>query len=375
MSSLKLNGEKLQHFSEALRDAFTVQRLKEMLRFRLDKRLDDYSLGEDYKEIVFELITSAEAEGWTAELVVAARQSNPGNSLLQALAEDVALAASAPKLERIVKAANPYLDVALFRQRLGEIETQVCRIEITTAAGTVFGTGFLVGPDVVMTNYHVMDVVISGKAKPTDAVFRFDYKRLSNAVISQGTTFSLTAADWLIDSSPTSPVDSKPEPKPGVPKPDELDYAIVRLEGSPGTKPAGAKPDPNAVPRGWIPVKKQADLANVPDLPPASPLLIMQHPDGTPLKLALDMSGVVGPNGNKTRVKYNVNTEGGSSGSPCFNAAWELVALHHSGDPNFDPEHKPEYNEGIPVSAILQLLTSRGKLTPRDDHYEIGARP
>jgi hypothetical protein len=96
-------------------------------------------------------------------------------------------------------------------------------------------------------------------------------------------------------------------------------------------------------------------------LAPEAPLLILQHPDSAPLKLALDMSGVLGPNGNGTRVKYSVNTEGGSSGAPCFNTDWQLVALHHSGDPNFDPDHKPAYNEGIPIGAILALLTERGK--------------
>ena len=355
MASLDLNGGQLEQLSEALRDAFSVQRFREMLKFKLGKRLDDYSLGEDYKEIVFEVITAAEAEGWTAELIQASRQSNPGNARLQALAQEVALASSTVELERTVKAENPYLDVEVFRTRLGQIEVQVCRIEIPTPRGTVFGTGFLVGPDVIMTNHHVMDAVISGRAKPDTASFRFDYKRLPDAVISEGTVFKLAPAEWLIDSSPPSDVDSKREPKPGVPKPDELDYAIVRLAGSPGTKAAGPKPDPKDPPRGWIAMEKSAVA------PPGSPLLIMQHPEAAPLKLAIDMGGVIGGNPNDTRLKYKVNTEGGSSGAPCFNANWDLVALHHSGDPNFDPDHKPEYNEGIPVHAILQLLDARGK--------------
>jgi hypothetical protein len=244
--------------------------------------------------------------------------------------------------------------VEIFRTRLGQIETQVCRIEIPTPRGTVFGTGFLLGPDVVMTNHHVMDVVISNKVKPDAAIFRFDYKRISDAIVSQGAVFKL-AADWLLDSSPPSDVDSQREPKPGVPKPDELDYALVRLEGSPGSTPAGHKPDPRDPPRGWINVDKPAAAA------PGSPLLIMQHPDAAPLKLAMDMSGVIGLNGNATRLKYTINTEGGSSGAPCFNADWHLVALHHSGDPNFDAGHTPEYNEGIPLQAILDLLAARGK--------------
>jgi hypothetical protein len=362
MASLDLKGAQLERLSEALRRAFPVQRLREMLTYKLDKRLDDYALGGDYKEIAFELITSAEAEGWTAELMQAAREANPGNAALQALAQEVALASTTSALERTIKEKNPYLDVEIFRTRLGQIETQVCRIEIPTPKGTVYGTGFLLGPDVVMTNHHVMDVVISGKAKPEVAIFRFDYKRVADAVVSEGAVYKLAAADWLIDASPPSDVDSKREPKPGVPKPDELDYAIVRLQDSPGSTPAGLKPDPKDSPRGWIDVEKAAEA------PAASPLLIMQHPSAAPLKLALDMSGVIGLNGNGTRLRYTVNTEGGSSGAPCFNADWNLVALHHSGDPNFDPDHKPEYNEGIPVDAILQLLAARGKRAALGQH-------
>jgi V8-like Glu-specific endopeptidase len=61
---------------------------------------------------------------------------------------------------------------------------------------------------------------------------------------------------------------------------------------------------------------------------------------------------------NNTRVRYRTNTEEGSSGSPCFNQDWELVALHHSGDPNF--ERPATYNEGIPFEAILKRLAAKG---------------
>jgi hypothetical protein len=354
MASLNLTGSQLRQLSEALRDAFTVQRLREVLKFRLDKRLDDYSLGSDYQEIVFELMTAAEAEGWTGELLTAARQSNPGNAKLQAFAQEVGLAAVTPALERTIREKSPYLDVEMFRTRLAELENQVCRIEVVTPKGTVYGTGFLVAPNLVMTNHHVMDQVIAGKVQPTACTLRFDYKRTSSATVSEGTTVKL-ADDWLVDSSPPSEIDLKPEPKPGVPATNELDYALVRVAGEPGKEASGCGADPKAPPRGWI------ALAEV-DPPAAdSPLLILQHPDSAPLKLALDMSGVIGQNSNGTRLQYRVNTEGGSSGAPCFTPDWKLVALHHSGDPNFDLDHKPAYNEGIPVGAILNLLADRGK--------------
>jgi hypothetical protein len=92
------------------------------------------------------------------------------------------------------------------------------------------------------------------------------------------------------------------------------------------------------------------------------PLLILQHPkkpdqylqtvDLHPLRFAFDV--VTEVNENSSRVRYKVNSEPGSSGSPCFDPDWNLVALHHSGDPR---EIVPaEYNEGIPISSIRRAL-------------------
>ena len=95
------------------------------------------------------------------------------------------------------------------------------------------------------------------------------------------------------------------------------------------------------------------------DFSAAAPLLIFQHPDGSPLKVAPDFAGMIGLNPNGTRVRYKNNTDGGSSGSPCFNAEFEPVALHHSGDPKI--KGAADYNEGIPLRKIRALLRSRGK--------------
>jgi hypothetical protein len=78
------------------------------------------------------------------------------------------------------------------------------------------------------------------------------------------------------------------------------------------------------------------------------------------LELAMDTSAIIGVNHGRTRVRYRTNTEPGSSGSPCLSPDFELLALHHSGDPDFDPSHKPEYNQGIPMDLIAKLLRDRG---------------
>jgi V8-like Glu-specific endopeptidase len=89
------------------------------------------------------------------------------------------------------------------------------------------------------------------------------------------------------------------------------------------------------------------------------PLMIAQHPDGKPLKLAVDTDSVIGLNPTGTRVRYATNTEAGSSGSPVFDLEWNLVALHHFGDPAY--EHPPSYNQGVPIDLIQKRIAAQGK--------------
>jgi hypothetical protein len=155
----------------------------------------------------------------------------------------------------------------------------------------------------------------------------------------------LAEEDWLIDSSPY--VRSNPSPQS-----DELDYALLRVDGKPGCDTVGNKMEPDAPNRGWLQLTKTAY-----DFPLNSALVIVQHPQSAPLKLAIDTDSVISLNSSGTLVKYSTNTEGGSSGSPCFDINWKLVALHHSGDPNF---WDPIYNAGTPIDAIVNLLEKRG---------------
>ncbi len=366
-----LTGRQYDLLTKALLDAFPrLARLREFTRFRFDLNLDAIAMGDDLHEIVFKLIGLAEAEGWTPKLIMEARNSKPGNPKLFAFAQQFELAVSTPprrQLERVIKKANSFLDVTKWRTKLGELENRVCRIEIHQNGHIrVRGTGFLVGSEAVMTNYHVMQEVINAKelraagkwwAKPEQVVLRFDYQKLADGqTLNPGTEFRLTSQDWLIDHSPMSQADYYPqEKKPGLPQPNELDYALLRVEGEPGYQTIGKSGEPEAAKRGWIEVPTQGY-----EVEAGAPLLILQHPATKPLQLALETDAIIGLNQNHTRLTYKTNTEPGSSGSPCFNINWELVALHHAGDPNYDWTHHPTYNQGIPLTPILKLLEERG---------------
>jgi len=382
---LQLNGPQSGKLSDVLRDSFMPDTFSTMLLVRLDKRLYDIApVGANFETMVTAVIQRANMEGWTSELILAAREHNPGNPQLLAFSQQFGLTAipteqtkngdvaltTRQELERVIKPQNPILDVNLWRQQLGEIESRVCRIEYETDQGRVVnGTGFLFGAaDAVLTNYHVMEAVIKGRdnektvdglsARPEKVECRFDYKRTNKgAVLNPGVTYKL-ANDWLIDQSPDYPLDQ-------LPPPDCLDYALIRLATAAGDDRVGDKNSQAGDARGYIPLP-----VNPFNPAPGSGLSIMQHPRGDPLKLALDDDGVLNLNENETRLRYETNTEKGSSGSPCFTFKWDLVALHHSGDPDFDPAHKPTYNEGIPMTAILKLMKERGtdaKLVVADD--------
>jgi hypothetical protein len=256
------------------------------------------------------------------------------------------------KLEKIVKPLLQNQDAALWREMMIIREGQVCRAEID---GAPIGTGFLVGPEAVLTNYHVLENVINGAKGPAAVMFRFDYKKLPTLEVSAGEVTGLAAppAAWLIDSSPCTVGERNGKPDQSVPTVDELDYALVRLDRRIGNLPiptAGA----DGRRRGWI---------EIPTAPPSlyakMPLLILQHPRAAPLKLALDTDAVRQQNALNTRVRYVTNTEAGSSGSPCMDMDWGLVALHHYGDPAFCGA--PDWNQGIPIWAIRQRLERNHK--------------
>ena len=354
--------------AKGLEAAFSLQRLDEMLLYRLDRNRESIALGNDLRAILFRVVRTSSMEGWWPELVAAARAANPGSTELLSVAQKLELSVAEPPratLEALVDASNRFLDVAKWRQALGELEPRVARVEI---GGQGMGTAFLVGPSAALTNHHVVAKVLDGTSGygPEDIKLRFDYRVAPGEVIAdEGREVGLAGEDWLIDASPHDPVDLEAE-KATLPSEEHLDHALLRLDGAPGEEPIGSAKtegmyEMEAPPRGWVEMTApQVELA------PDDALFILQHPRGEPLKLALDTNAIVSVNDNATRVTYRTNTEPGSSGSPCFNQDWRLVALHHSGEPSF----RPKWNEGIPIAKIrarLEGLDLLGHLSASGD--------
>ena len=368
MDGLRLQPNEIRELVELLHAAFLRVRFEEFLFYRLKRSTDDLSgPNDDYPTMLRKVALEANSKLWWRALVREARNAVPDDPGLLSFGEQFGLSPKtfAPtagdamplttaQLELKIQAAQSTFNIVTWRQRLGEIEGRVCRIEYPPTKAQ--GTGFLISPNAVLTNYHVVEPIHKGNVRPDQIAVRFDYKVLDDGVaVSPGNVHRVTEK-WLSDWSPYSPMDEQVSPS-ADPKPDELDYAILSVEGSPGNEPVGGQTDdPRPTPRGWV---KFPDEEH--DFNKHRALYIVQHPDGKPMQVALDTGAVLGLNGNQTRVRYTTTTEPGSSGSPCFGPDWQCVALHHSGDPKYLKGQKPEFNQGIPLTAIRRLLLDRGK--------------
>jgi hypothetical protein len=377
--TLGFKGADHKALAEALEKAFPdPAMLNQMLIARLDQPLAAIAAPFPLGNATFEVVGFYKAKGHLLRLMAAARASQPDNPQLAFVTEKFKLATptqSAPQLEKIVKKTSAPFGVTIWRERLARREVCVCRIELATNNGMAYGTGFLVGADLVLTNHHVMAPAIAGKdqqvtpdgltADPKKVIVRFDYKALDDKTpVNPGVEVAL-ADDWLVDSSPHSVADTQAKPKKDTPTADELDYALIRLAESPGSEPIplGKDTDKDAKPRGWVELSEtEWPFADHPTL------YILQHPQGEPMALAMDLESKMEMNGNKTRVIHQTGTKPGSSGSPCFNQFWELVALHHAGDPAYPDLHPDAFNEAVPISQIVARLkrqNATGGLTLR----------
>ena len=363
----KLKGEELVSLAKLLASTLNLSELQMfVLRATGDELFKAYvGDGQPLRPTINFLLLRLEEEGTTGKLLSVIYEERPNRPDVQneiarlvpeaaiplrdeavalvVQAEGIAQAnepvnAFAPGLQRNIKPHLHQLDVKIWLDKLAQIERQVCRIEFD---GNAAGTGFLVGPNAVLTNWHVVAAAKTANALDKIAC-RFDYLRLENNTRQPGLAVALHG-DGCVNSSPFSPAELTNKPAEPVPTLNQLDYALLKLSQAVGSEDN----------RGWIKLPETTAM-----LEKGAPLLIVQHPDGAPMKLALDTNSIIDYNSNKTRLRYATNTEAGSSGSPCFSMDWEILALHHFGDPAW--KTSPLYNQGIPIDLIRTHISVDG---------------
>ncbi|MEM7129361.1 MAG: SUMF1/EgtB/PvdO family nonheme iron enzyme [Chloroflexota bacterium] len=85
----RLSGMQVEALGQALINGYSLNTLRRMVRIRLDIRLDEVAGGENFADVVYNLIDWAEQTGRVERLVAEAYRFNSGNQRLRRVAEEI----------------------------------------------------------------------------------------------------------------------------------------------------------------------------------------------------------------------------------------------------------------------------------------------
>jgi len=189
------------------------------------------------------------------------------------------------------------------------------------------GSGFMISDRLFLTNNHVISSTMDARR----FLVEFDYELDVDGRAKAMTRFELAPDDFFVTNAE-----------------DDLDFTVVALgERVSGT---GLLPD-----FGYCPLRGTSDKHILGEF-----VNVVQHPDGDYKQIVLRENRLV--TRLETVLHYMTDTMPGSSGAPVFNDQWEVVALHHWGEPFREiatPDGRPvqrDLNEGIRISAIVRAL-------------------
>jgi hypothetical protein len=320
------------------------------VKFVVQDVLDKARLADRLQQLLFEVFNDPEVEGLhealrktmaghEAKVLTAALSRKPSLDVLGRLPADV-LVQGETGTETLLNAMAAFEDPALFRSRLAASEVRVCQVIVR---GEAAGSGFLVGPQHILTNWHVTQTLGS---QGGDGVALFDHKRdTQGAVVNPGRPVPF-APEWKAASSgfAADPVELSPEgPAMGL-----FDYALVHLSEPVGSQ--GIGPDGAGDSRGSFTLSARGTPISADE-----PLWVLGHPATADVQLPLLLS-FASPGGatlstNLTRLRYKMNTKRGSSGSVVLDRNFDAVALHHFGG--------TADNQGVPRSLVIQDLRAQ----------------
>lgn len=188
-------------------------------------------------------------------------------------------------LEKII-GANNLKSIAWLRRGL-EVSRSVCRVVTPNSVGS----GFLLSGGRLLTNHHVIpSAEVAGRS-----YVEFNVEEEMDGRLTTPSRATINSEGLLAAA--------------------DLDYCLVALNEMDGGAPLSSW--------GFL----EIETKEVPKV--GHHVTIVQHPAGGPKQIAITANQVV--NVYEHRLQYTTDTMPGSSGSPVFNDAWKVVALHHSG--------------------------------------------
>jgi len=204
---------------------------------------------------------------------------------------------------------------------LSAVSNSVAKLSFMTDGGLAACTGFMVNDDMLMTNNHCINTA----NECSSAVAIFNYQRLADGRLNSGTQYRCTS---VVDQD------------------YDLDYSILRLEGSPGQQ------------WGFLQLSTAA-------LTPKEPGFIVEHPGGRP-KMVAEVDCVIEDpvadgRAQNSDLSHVCDTEAGSSGSPLFNKQGRVVGLHHFGVA--DAGQYWDKNRAVLITNIIKNVGAKASLS------------
>lgn len=213
----------------------------------------------------------------------------------------------------------------------------VCKIKTSGTSydgqqGNWSGTGFMVSPNIMLTNHHVLNSFETAQ----NGRCIFNYQKDPAGQILTGTVYRLNPSRLFVTSPVKTTLDK-----------DSLDFTFVWVDGELGNE------------WGWVPLDRSSVTVKADEA-----ANIIQHPNGDP-KIVVVQENII-TNHDLLAVRYESDTEPGSSGSCVMNNEWAPIALHHASRMKHNAPGQVE-NEGIKFSAIAAYLEN---LSHGDDSQE-----
>ena len=262
-------------------------------------------------------------------------RSSERNRIAKVLQVEKPVKVGTPKQVTFRKEVILPLDGAVFERIIGQSDlfpvsyleagTQaakpVCRIEIKNQKGTIlgYGTGFLVTPNLLITNNHVLENYDTAKFSIAQFNYEIDLDQNERPMKS----FNLQPERFFLTN-------------------EALDFTLVAVEevSADGTEISNF---------GFLSLIPQTGKGMVGEY-----VSIIQHPSGEPKAVAIRENQILDVFDDY--IHYSTDTMPGSSGSPVYNDEWIVISLHHAGVPNPKDQGKFIANEGIRISSIIGFV-------------------
>jgi hypothetical protein len=289
------------------------------------------------------------------------------NDFLDKLFEELAHAGVAqpvtPRLEAITRSdAGMPMVAHEVAAKLTASRRLCCITVLKTPGGAAHtsGTGFLVGPQTVLTSFHVIDTLLDAQGKmapdaPTRIRVAFD------ELNGLGTGAVVPVHEkWLVDyrnkHDLEDPANSIPLDWDTVPDTGfdiHLDFALLRLARTIGRE------------RGFY----HLDPAIAPAVGESAQVTLLQHPAGTPLASSSGVALKLWPDSFKTRFHHDANSMSGSSGGLLVNNEYKPVGLHQCA---YMDGKTVLFNGAITTSSIARVRPPMDSVLGFDPIWELG---